>query len=254
MSYRPHKRKRATRLDGKCIEKIGDNINTIFKPGILSVELRVKILAYLCESPTLVPLPEGFFDEGWKEVNLGGCVLPEGILSQIGREIQTLESLILKQCAGHEVLDHKGFAALCDGCREIRTMDMVGVMTFSDTHLACMHKLGSSLRHVRLGGCMCITPPALALFIQVSHAHVFASALMPCMAFCRSLWTMVVAIEATGASCEAAPNTRRSRGQDSTSTNWISPAARSTTRYAPLQARVRRCEHRFKIVRGGMEV
>jgi len=166
MSYRPHKRKRATRLEGKCIEKIGDNIDTIFKPGVLSVELRVKVLAYLCESPNLVALPDGFFDENWKEVNLGGCVLPAGILAQIGRDIQTLESLIMKQCAGHEVLDHAGFAALCDGCRQIRTMDLVGVMTFSDTHLACMHKLGSSLRIVRLGGCLCLTPSALALFIE----------------------------------------------------------------------------------------
>mmetsp|Transcript_56233 Transcript_56233/g.132515 ORF Transcript_56233/g.132515 Transcript_56233/m.132515 type:complete len:316 (+) Transcript_56233:333-1280(+) len=166
MSYRPHKRKRATLLEGMCIEKVGDNIQTIFKPGILSVALRVKLLHYLCESPILVPLPENFFDEDWTEVNLGGCVLPEGILAQIGREIQTLESLVMKQCAGHEVLDHKGFAALCDGCRQIRSMDIVGVMTFSDVHLACMHKLGASLRTVRLGGCMCISPAALALFVQ----------------------------------------------------------------------------------------
>eukprot|EP00286_Rhodomonas_abbreviata_P030093 CAMPEP_0181301656 /NCGR_PEP_ID=MMETSP1101-20121128/7543_1 /TAXON_ID=46948 /ORGANISM="Rhodomonas abbreviata, Strain Caron Lab Isolate" /LENGTH=290 /DNA_ID=CAMNT_0023406981 /DNA_START=227 /DNA_END=1099 /DNA_ORIENTATION=+ len=152
----------------------------MYKPGILSVSLRTKLLAYLCESPILVPLPEAFFDEDWTEVNLGGCVIPNGILAQIGREIQTLETLDLKQCSGHELLDHKSFAALCDGCRQLRKIDLVGVMTFSDVHLGYMHKLGSSLRTVRLGGCICLSPAAIALFIQRAGLNLYELDLSGC--------------------------------------------------------------------------
>jgi hypothetical protein len=59
MSYRPHKRKKATRLEDMCIERIAGNLGTIFKPGILSVALRKKILEFLRSNPILVDLPLG---------------------------------------------------------------------------------------------------------------------------------------------------------------------------------------------------
>lgn len=58
-SYRPHKRKRATTLKGKCIEYIGDNLEAVFKEEVLDIKLREQILDYLCESPILVELPDG---------------------------------------------------------------------------------------------------------------------------------------------------------------------------------------------------
>jgi len=59
MSYRPHKRKRATTLKGKCIEYVGDNLHTVFEPRVLDLELREQVLEYLCETPNLVDLPDG---------------------------------------------------------------------------------------------------------------------------------------------------------------------------------------------------
>ena len=38
--------------------------------------------------------------------------------------MQQLESLDLKQCSGHELIKLDGFAALCDGCRQLRTIDL----------------------------------------------------------------------------------------------------------------------------------
>jgi hypothetical protein len=58
---RPHKRKRATCLKGKCVEYIGDNLHAVFEAGVLDIKLRVQILEYLCENPVLVELPDG----GW---------------------------------------------------------------------------------------------------------------------------------------------------------------------------------------------
>jgi len=59
MSYRPHKRKKATNLEGKCLERIVKDFHEIFRPGVLSVALRTKVLELLCDNPVLVSLPEG---------------------------------------------------------------------------------------------------------------------------------------------------------------------------------------------------
>ena len=59
MSYRPHKRKKATTLEGKCVERIVRNFRDIFRPGVLSVALRTQVLELLCDDPILVSLPEG---------------------------------------------------------------------------------------------------------------------------------------------------------------------------------------------------
>ena len=40
MSYRPHKRKRATTLKGKCIEYVGDNLHAVFEAQVLDLKLR----------------------------------------------------------------------------------------------------------------------------------------------------------------------------------------------------------------------
>jgi hypothetical protein len=39
-------------------------------------------------------------------------------------------------------------------------------MTLKDKQLECMHHLGSSLRRVRLGGNICLSPSAIATFLQ----------------------------------------------------------------------------------------
>lgn len=52
-------------------------------------------------------------------------MLPKGILAQVGEQCYDLEELDLKQCSGHEMLDVENFAALCDGCRQLKTMDLV---------------------------------------------------------------------------------------------------------------------------------
>ena len=52
-------------------------------------------------------------------------MLPKGILAQVGEQCYDLEELDLKQCSGHEMLDVESFAALCDGCRQLKTMDLV---------------------------------------------------------------------------------------------------------------------------------
>ncbi|KAJ1485082.1 hypothetical protein T484DRAFT_1794834 [Baffinella frigidus] len=180
MSYRPHKRKKATTLEGKCVERIVKDFRDIFRPGILSVALRTKVLELLCDDPILVSLPEGFLDEEWTEISLGGCVIPEGILAMIGREVRQLETMNLKQCSGHEMIQVQGFAALCDGCRQLKTMDLVGVTTLTDAHLACMYPLGSSLRQVRLAGCIMLTPEALALFIKKAGRNLLELDLAGC--------------------------------------------------------------------------
>lgn len=59
MAYRPHKRKRATSLEGKCVEYIGDNLHKVFEPNMLELKFRKQILEYLCETPILVELPDG---------------------------------------------------------------------------------------------------------------------------------------------------------------------------------------------------
>lgn len=59
MSYRPHKRKRATSLKGKCIEYVGDNLHKVFEAQVLDLKLREQVLEYLCETPNLVELPDG---------------------------------------------------------------------------------------------------------------------------------------------------------------------------------------------------
>ena len=59
MSYRPHKRKKATTLEGKCVERIVRDFRDIFRPGILSVALRTQVLELLCDDPILCSLPEG---------------------------------------------------------------------------------------------------------------------------------------------------------------------------------------------------
>lgn len=41
-----------------------------------------------------------------------------------------------------------------------------GIMTLKDKQLECMHHLGSSLRRVRLGGNICLSPSAIATFLQ----------------------------------------------------------------------------------------
>ena len=169
MSYRPHKRKRATQLKGKCIEFIGDNLHSVFAhvdAAGVDIKLREQILEYLCESPVLVELPDGFLNEDWTRISFRGCVLPRGLLSQVGEQCYELEELDLRQCAGNEMLDVQGFAALCDGCRQLRTIDLVGIMTLKDEQLACMGHLGCSLRRVRLGGNVCLTPSAISTFIQ----------------------------------------------------------------------------------------
>jgi hypothetical protein len=163
---RPHKRKRATCLKGKCVEYVGDNLHAVFEAGVLDIKLRVQILEYLCENPVLVDLPDGFLDESWTKLCLGGCVLPKGILAQVGEQCYDLEELDLKQCSGHEMLDVESFAALCDGCRQLKTMDLTGIMTLKDKQLECMHHLGSSLRRVRLGGNICLSSSAIATFLQ----------------------------------------------------------------------------------------
>ena len=84
MSYRPHKRKRATQLKGKCIEFIGDNLHSVFAhvdAADVDIKLREQILEYLCESPVLVELPDGFLNEDWTRISFGGCVLPRGLVS-----------------------------------------------------------------------------------------------------------------------------------------------------------------------------
>jgi hypothetical protein len=109
--------------------------------------------------------------------------------SQVGEQCYDLEELDLKQCSGNEMLDVQGFAALCDGCRQLKTVDLVGlswiaqfivmgalphshvavqvgIMTLKDKQLECMYHLGSSLRRVRLGGNICLSPSTIATFLQ----------------------------------------------------------------------------------------
>ena len=52
-------------------------------------------------------------------------MLPQGILRQVGEQCYDLKELGLKQCSGNEMLDVESFAALCDGCRQLKTMDLV---------------------------------------------------------------------------------------------------------------------------------
>ncbi len=82
MSYRPHKRKRATTLKDITIAAISCDLDTYFRPGVLSEKLRGEILAFLCFSPDLIQLPKGFL-VGMTEMNLGGCVLPDGLFAQV---------------------------------------------------------------------------------------------------------------------------------------------------------------------------
>lgn len=116
----------------------------------------------------MISFTEGFFDDEWSDagVDLSLCELPAGLLEQIGRSIPGLTSINLKQCSGIDMLVPSGFLSLCDGCRHIRTVNLVGATTVSDTMLAGMHKLCGSLRVVLLGGCMNLTPGALVDFVR----------------------------------------------------------------------------------------
>ncbi len=61
---------------------ISSDLDRYFRPGVLSAKLRGEILAFLCFSPDLIPLPISFLD-GMTEINLGGCVLPDGLFAQV---------------------------------------------------------------------------------------------------------------------------------------------------------------------------
>ena len=61
---------------------ISTDLDAYFRPGVLSAKLRGEILAFLCFSPDLIQLPKGFLD-GMTEMNLGGCVLPDGLFAQV---------------------------------------------------------------------------------------------------------------------------------------------------------------------------
>ena len=76
-------------------------------------------------------------------------MLPQGILGQVGEQCYDLEELDLKQCSGNEMLDVESFAALCDGCRQLKTMDLV-----------C-----ADLR-IRLANALASLRPATACFIR----------------------------------------------------------------------------------------
>jgi len=54
------------------------------------------------------------------------------------------------------------------------------VTTLTDAHLACMYPLGSSLRQVRLAGCIMLTPEALALFIKKAGRNLLELDLAGC--------------------------------------------------------------------------
>eukprot|EP00292_Cryptomonas_paramecium_P011237 CAMPEP_0113682174 /NCGR_PEP_ID=MMETSP0038_2-20120614/12482_1 /TAXON_ID=2898 /ORGANISM="Cryptomonas paramecium" /LENGTH=317 /DNA_ID=CAMNT_0000601145 /DNA_START=10 /DNA_END=963 /DNA_ORIENTATION=+ /assembly_acc=CAM_ASM_000170 len=165
MSYRPHKRKKATTLKERAIEAIAANLNVCFKPGVLSLELRCDILKYLCFSPELVHLPADFF-AGMKELCFGGCSLQRGLLKQVAYEAgPTLLDLDLRQCSGHEILLMEGFQELCDRCSNLRRIDLVGVMTLTDSQLAMMHSC-RNLHTVLLGGCIVLTPAAITSFLE----------------------------------------------------------------------------------------
>uniref|UniRef100_A0A7S0W0F7 F-box/LRR-repeat protein 15-like leucin rich repeat domain-containing protein n=1 Tax=Hemiselmis tepida TaxID=464990 RepID=A0A7S0W0F7_9CRYP len=178
MSYRPHKRIKGTRLQDMCIATISRNLDKVWVGGKgvglggrevqLKLELKRKVLEHLRGDPVMLPLPRGFLDEEWAEggVDLSLCELPEGLLAQVGEEVPGLRSISLRQCSGVDMLKPEGFEALCMGCRRLRCLDMVGVMTMSDRMLHAAHKLCASLRTVRLGGCVCLTPGALAGFVR----------------------------------------------------------------------------------------
>mmetsp|Transcript_19858 Transcript_19858/g.45587 ORF Transcript_19858/g.45587 Transcript_19858/m.45587 type:complete len:320 (-) Transcript_19858:14-973(-) len=178
MSYRPHKRLKGTRLQDMCIAKIASNLDKVWVDGKgvglkgkevkLKVELKRKVLEHLRGDPVMLPIPPGFFDQEWAEggVDLSMCELPEGLLQQVGREVPSLKSIVLKQCSGVDMLKPQGFVDLCSSCRQLRCVDLVGVMTVSDEMLAAMHKLCASLRTVRLGGCVCLTAEAVAAFLK----------------------------------------------------------------------------------------
>ncbi len=67
---------------------ISSDLDAYFRPGVLSEKLRGEILAFLCFSPDLIPLPRGFLN-GMTEMNLGGCVLPDGLFAQVHSPIYT---------------------------------------------------------------------------------------------------------------------------------------------------------------------
>lgn len=61
MSYRPHKRLKATRLEDMCIELICNNMDDYFGEGKKVMELRMKrrVLQYLRGNPVMVSFTEG---------------------------------------------------------------------------------------------------------------------------------------------------------------------------------------------------
>mmetsp|Transcript_19588 Transcript_19588/g.38074 ORF Transcript_19588/g.38074 Transcript_19588/m.38074 type:complete len:320 (+) Transcript_19588:60-1019(+) len=178
MSYRPHKRLKGTRLEDMCVAKIAQNLDKVWVDGkskttrgrelVLRLDLKRKVLEHLRGDPVMPPLPAGFLDEEWAEggVDLSMCELPDGLLEQVGREVPSLKSINLKQCSGIDMLKPRGFVEMCEGCRQLRSIDLIGVMTMTDEMLQAMHKLCASLRVVRMGGCVCLTTEALAAFIK----------------------------------------------------------------------------------------
>ena len=130
--------------------------------------MKRRVLEYLRGNPVMISFAEGFFDDEWSEegVDVSLCELPAGLLEQIGRSIPGLKSINLKQCSGIDMLIPSGFLSLCEGCRHIRIVNLVGATTMSDTMLKGMHKLCGSLRVVLLGGCMNLTPAALVDFVR----------------------------------------------------------------------------------------
>ncbi|EKX54244.1 hypothetical protein GUITHDRAFT_100490 [Guillardia theta CCMP2712] len=182
MSYRPHKRKRATRLDGKCVEVVGDNLQQAFHPERLPASI-----SYTSRWSIVIPHPPDSFDQhkdqflseycrrkeltnvrivGTESANDSNQMNDAPPSTRVGSVVPNLESIDLKQCSGNEILGTGGFEALCEGCRQLRKVNLAGIMTLRDEQLACMHKLGSSLRSVDLGGSVCLSSSALATFLM----------------------------------------------------------------------------------------
>ena len=109
---------------GSSRPAISSDLDTYFRPGVLSKELRADILAYLCFSSELVPLPTQFL-AGLTDLNFGGCVLPRGLFAQIASEAPNLVTIDLKQCSGHEMLLPDGFREFCAKCQQLEKISLV---------------------------------------------------------------------------------------------------------------------------------
>lgn len=100
------------------------------------------------------------------------------------------------------MLDVQAFKALCENCRQLKTVDLVGwydlhiyespdrvlktfavqvgIMTLKDEQLECMCNLGHSLRRVRLGGNICLSPSTIATFLQKAGRNLLELDLAGC--------------------------------------------------------------------------